>query len=144
MAPERYTDANWQPDESEILAGMGRRAQLWASLRDYLAERYDHVSEWDFGGAKYGWSCRYRRGGRTLVTLFPERGSFTALVVLGKDEAATAEGALSGYSARVRSAFTGARQLRDGRWLWIRPVYPKDVGSVIDLLALKRRPKNPV
>jgi hypothetical protein len=143
MAAERYVDAEHQPDESEILAGMGRRGQLWISLRSYLAERYDHVPEWVFGGAKYGWSCRYRRGGRTLVTLFPEHGGFTALVVLGKDEAVAAEAGLTAYSARVRNEYTGARQLRDGRWLWIRPAYPKDVRSITDLLALKRRPKSP-
>lgn len=135
-------DGTKQPTDGEILAMIGRRADLWSGLREYLASEYDHVAELVFGGKKYGWCYRYRRGGRTLVTLYPEADGFTVLVVLGKQEVASAEQVMQRQSARVRTAFSEARPLPDGRWLWIRPAFRKDIESIRTLLAIKRRPKS--
>ena len=142
MGQQRMVDGARQPTDREILATIGRRGELWATLRDYLAREYDHIPELLFGGKKYGWCYRYRRGGRTLVTLYPEHDSFTVLVVLGKQEVDTASRVMSEQSARVRTAFSEARQLPDGRWLWIRPAFPKDIRSIAALLAFKRRTKS--
>ena len=143
MGQQRMVDGARQPTDREILATIGRRAELWATLRDYLAREYDrHIPELLFGGRKYGWCYRYRRGGRTLVTLYPEHDGFTVLVVLGKQEVEAASQVLSEQSARARTAFSEARQLPDGRWLWIRPVFRKDIESIATFLALKRRTKS--
>ena len=142
MNQQRMVDGSQQPTDRDVLVTIGRRAELWSTLRDYLAKEYDHDPELLFGGKKYGWCYRYRRGGRTLVTLYPEHDSFTVLVVLGKQEVDTARRVLSEQSARVRTAFSEARQLPDGRWLWIRPAFPKDIRSIAALLAFKRRTKS--
>ncbi len=142
MAQQRMVDDARQPTDRQILATIGHRAELWATLRDYLAREYDHVPELLFSGKKYGWCYRYRRGGRTLVTLYPEHGGFTVLVVLGRQEVDAASQVMSDQSARVRAAFSEARQLPDGRWLWIRPAFPTDIRSIAALLAFKRRTKS--
>ena len=142
MNHQRMVDGAQQPTDLDVLATIGRRAGLWSMLCDYLAKEYDHDPELLFGGKKYGWCYRYRRGGRTLVTLYPEHDSFTVLVVLGKQEVDSARRVMSEQSARVRAAFSDARQLPDGRWLWIRPAFPKDIRSIAALLAFKRRTKS--
>jgi len=131
-----------KPTEEEMTKHIGAKTKaLWSSLREYLSVHYDHVPELDFGGKNYGWSIRYRKSGKTLVTLFPEYGAFTALVVLGKKEVGKTEGLLDRLSIRVRKLFQGADQRHDGRWLWIRPSSKADVESIKLLLGAKRRPK---
>ena len=125
-----------------MLGWIGKKARLWSELRTYLADHYDHVPQRDFGGMKYGWSIRYRKSGKTLVTLFPERGAFTALVVLGIKEVAKTEGLLDRLSKNVRALFDESRQLHDGRWLWIRVSSKADVESIRLLLGTKRQPKS--
>ena len=135
-------DGTTQPTDGRGLLAIGHRAELWTELCSRLAASHDHVPEFVFGGRNYGWFYPHRRGGTTLVTLYPEYDRFTVPVVLGKHEVTAAEQVMSDLSARVRTAFSDARQLPDGRWLWIRPAFGRDIESIETLLALKRRPKS--
>ncbi|MBU7015932.1 MAG: DUF3788 domain-containing protein [Theionarchaea archaeon] len=141
MSHERMLDSETEPTEEDILRTVGERKDLWLDLRKYLEIHYDHVPELDFGGKKYGWAIRYRKSGKTLITLFPEEGAFTALVVLGRKEVEKTQSLLDELSPGVRSLFENTQQLHDGRWLWIRPCSEGDIESVKTLLATKRKPK---
>lgn len=142
MSHERMLNKDVEPTERDIVMHLGARAaKRWSLLTEYLSAHYDHVPELDFGGQKYGWSIRYRKSGKTLVTLYPRRGGFTALVVLGKKEVAKAEALLGELSPTVAQVFRETSQLHDGRWLWIRPASKADVESIKMLLSTKRRPK---
>ena len=137
----RMLDKGSTPTDEEMLRTVGR---AWVSLRKTLAERYpDVLPEINFAGARYGWQVRYRKGGRPLVSLFPEQDGFTSLVVLGRAEATKAEAMQDRLSPAMQRLLGGAAQLHDGRWLWIR--YPEDgtVEDVQELIQLKRRPKRP-
>ena len=141
MSYERMLDKECKPTEDDVLKWVGKRASLWSDIRKYLASHYDHVPELDFGGKKYGWSIRYRKSGKTLVTLLPERSGFTALVVLGKKEVAKVEACEKKLSKKIGGLFRSTYQLHDGRWLWIRPSSKADIESIKILLGTKRRPK---
>ena len=82
---------------------------------------------------------KYRKGGRTLVSLVPDRGGFTALVVLGEKEVDAVRQLELGR--HVRDVFDSATQLRDGRWLFISVKSARDVEDIERLLAVKRRPR---
>ena len=141
MTHERMLDQNTEPTEEDILRTVGERKDLWLHLRKYVETHYDFVPELDFGGKKYGWAIRYRKSGKTLITLFPEEGAFTALVVLGRKEVEKAQPLLDDLSPGVRTLFENTQQLHDGRWLWIRPCCEGDIESVKTLLGTKRKPK---
>ena len=140
MSYERMIDKVHQPTDREILKTIGDTA-LWLELRQYLESAYDFSPELvDYG--KYGWTIRYRKSGKTLCSLFPERGAFTALVVLGKKEAEKALSMMDQFNENVRGSLNDAEQLHDGRWLWIRVRKHSDINSIKNLLRLKREPKN--
>jgi hypothetical protein len=136
-------DGTAKPSRKVLEATIGKRAPLWTRLRTYLAGAYGLHPEMSFDGLKYGWAIRYRSGGKTLVTLYPEQGSFTALVVLGKKEADKARKIAGGLSKRVSDVMKQAETRRDGRWLWIKPVTIADIKSIELLLGTKRRPGIP-
>ena len=139
MSYERMLNRECEPTEDELREWIGKGAVLWCDLREYVESHYDHAPKLDFGGKKYGWSILYRKSGKTLVTLFPERGGFTALVVLGKKEVAKTETCKKELSKKVRELFENTGQLHDGRWLWIRPTSKADIESIKILLNAKRR-----
>jgi len=140
MEFERMFNDDHKPGEGEILDTIGA-ADLWSDLKEYLDQSYDFQPELVFYGKKYGWTIRYRKGGKTLCSLFPEHGAFTALVVLGKQEGEKVTNVLNKLSHTTRKLAGSAKQLHDGKWLWIRVLEPAHVEDVKLLLAAKRRPK---
>jgi hypothetical protein len=140
MSYERMLDGEHQPTEPDILKTIGKK-EVWLDLKQYLEQNYDFVPELVFYGAKYGWTIRYRKSGKTLCSLFPEKGAFTVLLVLGKQETEKALSMLDEFSTRVGKLVNGAEQRRDGRWLWIRVLTSVDADDVKELLKVKRKPK---
>jgi len=129
------------PTDEIVVAELGDRSSLWTDLVGCIASRYDHEPVVSREGKDRTWTIRYRKGGKTLVTLYPRKGEFVVLVVLGKDEVAKAKAVR--LSKRVKGTFEAAKQFHDGRWLWIRPSSKADIESISSLLAVKRRPKQP-
>lgn len=141
MAYERIISKGHHPTDGEILNTIGN-TRYWLELRQYLETSYDFVPEL-FNGGKHGWAIRYRRSGKTLCNLIPEKGAFTVLVVLGKKEAEKAQAIMDQLNEKIRQLLDSAEQLHDGRWLWIRVRKKGDVKSIIELLKIKRKPKKP-
>ncbi len=130
-----------EPLEEEIVQFIGEPAQeAWVKLKRFLQESYGIVPEMNFS-KKYGWHIRYRKSGKTLVTLFPEKGAFTALVVLGREESEKALSMQSELSPKMHKLIENTTQLHDGRWLWIRVLDDNDGGDIEKLLLIKRKPR---
>jgi len=84
---QRMIDGAHTPTEEEITDFIGEPAKgAWAELRRFLEEHYDIVPQMVFGGVKHGWEVRYRKSGKTLCWLTPEKGAVRVLIVLGKLE----------------------------------------------------------
>jgi len=119
-------------------AGLGRAEPLWRDLTAMMNERYGIEPTLIPARGKSGPELKYRKAGRTLLTLLPREGSFTALVVLGGAETKHAFGL--GLGRGVRRILEEATQYHDGRWLFITVKSKRDVRDLVSLIALKRRP----
>lgn len=128
------------PSEKQMLKLIGKKGSLWTELRAYLAEQYTCETVMSIGKKENDWTIRYRKAGKTLVTLMPEKNGFCVLVVLGKKEIEKAETVK--LNPFVKNIFLTAKQYHDGRWLWIRPRNKKDIDSIKVLLTVKRKPKS--
>lgn len=139
MPYERIVSKEHRPTDEEILKTIGETT-YWLELRQYLEASYDFTPELVNYG-KHGWTIRYRKSGKTLCDLTPERGAFTVGVVLGKKEAEKALSIMDQLNATVRKLLVETEQLHDGRWLSIRVRKQGDVNSIKELLKTKRKPK---
>lgn len=138
---QRMMDGTHIPAEKEIADFIGEPARgAWVRLRRFLKENYDIVPEMLFD-KKHGWDVRYRKGGKTLVTLTPEKGAVRILMVLGKEESEKALSMRNDLSPRTYELIENTKQLHDGRWLWIRLFQTNDVEDIEKLLPIKRKPK---
>lgn len=130
-----------KPEIEEILSYIGKARTLWREIENYLNDNYDFVQETVFYGKKYGWTVRYRKSGRTLCSLFPEKGAFTILITLSKKEAEKTLSMKNELSPKIYNLIRDSKQLRDGRWLWIRIFETNDILDVKKIVAVKRKPK---
>jgi AraC family transcriptional regulator len=92
---------------------------------------------------QYGWNVKYKKGGRSLCTLYPQEGSFLALVVIGQREIAEAEILLPFLSAYVQQVFAETKTGMQQKWLMIEVKNTEVLEDVKQLVAL-RRPKKGV
>jgi hypothetical protein len=138
----RMMDKAREPTEGEMMSFVGEGAKAaWTELRQFIEDNYDFMPETVFYGAKYGWTVRYRRSGKTLCSLFPEKGGFSVLLVLGRKDSEKALSMRDELSTRMITILRSTEQLHDGRWLWIRMSTINDVDDVKKLLQTKRKPK---
>jgi hypothetical protein len=138
---QRMMDGTHIPIEEEIVDFIGEPAKgAWVKLRRFLKENYDIEPEMIFD-KKHGWDVRYRKSGKTLVTLTPEKGAVRILIVLGREESEKALSMRNELSAHMYNLIENTKQLHDGRWLWIRLFQTEDAEDVEKLLPIKRKPK---
>jgi hypothetical protein len=142
---ERMMDKTTQPSDVEMTQWIGLPlAEEWTALRKFLEATYAIDPVFNPGGKRYGWNLQYRKGGRPLCEMYPERGSFTVLVILGKVELDQAMERMETFGAIVRQALTETPRFHDGCWMYIRvsdPLTgPGDVQDIEQLVMIKRKP----
>lgn len=145
MAHERLTHKTAQPSDAEMIHVIGSPlAAAWIELRRFLVETYDIVPFLQYGGKRYGWNLQHRKGGRPLCEIYPECGSFTALVVLGKKELEQALERLDSFGTNLRQMLLDTPRFHDGCWLYTRVADPltcqKDVQDIEQLVLIKKKP----
>jgi hypothetical protein len=145
MPHERLLDKTRQPTDADMLAAVGPElAGSWTELRRFLVETYAIEPTFNSGGQRYGWNLQYRKGGRPLCELYPEHGSFTALVILGAKELEAALAQLEAFGPTVRQALVDTPRFHDGCWMYIRLCDPaaarQDGEDIQRLILLKKKP----
>jgi hypothetical protein len=142
MSFERMLDKEHTPTEKDITDYLGQdAAEAWNDIVAFLGDNYNFTPETVFGGKKYGWAVRYRRSGKSLCTLHPEKGAFTVLIVLGGKETEQTLADLPNFSPDVANLISGAKQYHDGRWLWLRVLNKDDTTDIKRLLQIKKKPQ---
>ncbi len=116
---------------------------LWKDLRTYVETTYGvepRVEHSTCSGAP-GWNVKYKKSGRSLCTLYPDAGAFTALITVGAKEAPEAELLLPLCSEYLRELFARSGALNGARWLMIRVTDARILADVKSLIRLRVMPK---
>jgi len=142
---ERMMDKTVQPSDDDMVNWIGYPISAdWISLKHFLEDQYNILPIFDSGGKRYGWNLQFRLGKRPLAEMYPEHGSFTALVILGKAELAQAMERLNNYGANVQQVLQESPRYHDGCWMYIRVGDPftskQDVQDIEELVLIKRKP----
>ena len=137
---ERMMNGIHAPTQDEIVEFVGKSAEgVWIRLRQFLEDNYDITPEMLFD-RKSGWNVRYRKSGKTLITLMPEKNAVSILMVLGRKESEEALSAKTGLGRKMHMLIENTKQVHDGRWLWIRLFHTGDADDIEKLLPIKRKP----
>lgn len=138
MAIGYFLEKTIEPTREEIDAALGASASHWQALLDFIETSFAIPPVFSFGGKNYGWNLWYKKGGKALTTLYPQKDHFIAQVVLGKEQV---EKALAlELDEKVSRILRETPQFHDGRWLFIPVMSETDAADVEQLLLVKRRP----
>jgi hypothetical protein len=119
--PERIYKESPLPDLEEIRKFIKSKKAVKAfdSLLEFLDNNYNFEQEIYFGGAKFGVMLRYRRNGKTLISIFPEKNAFSVILIYGKKEVIIFNSQRESFDAYFTSVFDNTPQLHDGKWMLI-------------------------
>lgn len=141
---ERLLDRSQPPTDESVVAFIGvDAAARWSALLDFIESAYPGVftGEWLYGGAKHGWTLRFKKS-KSFCTLIPERGRMRVVIVFGAAERDKAEGLLPDLASHVRDDYVDATTYHDGKWVVIDIDSDEVLREVERLLQVKRRPRS--
>lgn len=131
-----FGDKGSPPTTDELHRTLAAAAPVWRDLVARVSETCPKVSEqWNFGGAKFGWSMRLRSKDRIVLYLIPQAGQVLVGIVLGPRAVAAAAGA--DLPAAVCAALAAAPRYAEGTGLRLPVASPEELPAVFALVALK-------
>ena len=92
------------------------------------------------GFGDWTYEYKYRRGGKTLCTLYAKPGVANILIILGKAEREKFEAQCGSYTEAILALYDSTATYHDGKWLWIPINEQLSFDDVINMLKIKRNP----
>ena len=129
------------PSESTLKELLGQSLfEVWQNLCSTIDEKYEMQQIWNAGGKNWTYEYKYRRGGKTLCSLFGKRNCVGFMIIFGKDERAKFEDIRDTLSDSVCRQYDEATTYRDGKWVMFEPTDTEQFSEYMKLLAIKRKP----
>ncbi|MBS6395566.1 MAG: DUF3788 domain-containing protein [Clostridiales bacterium] len=112
-------DMNHVPTLEEFASCV--RNELFGEFCKFMQSTYRANAKIEFSRCswEYGWNVKFKKSGRTLCTLYPREGYFTALVVIGKGEKEAAEQILPELPSVLGEIYHQTEEGNGQRWLMV-------------------------
>lgn len=129
------------PSESTMTELLGQSLfEVWQELCSSIDEKYDMEKLWNSGGKNWIYEYKYRRGGKTLCSLYAKNKSVGFMIIFGKEERLKFENIRGMLSNSVCRQYDEATTYRDGKWVMFQPTNTAEFDEYMKLLAIKRKP----
>jgi hypothetical protein len=134
-----FVDKAHRPTDKEIRESVGHRRALLEDLMQFIADHYKAPKDFVFYGRNYGWAVRFRKRGKALLSIYPQKEFFTVQIILSQSQTeATAHLPLGRKVAEIVKA---ASRFPEGRWVFIQVRSKRDLADVKRLLSVKAPPR---
>ena len=114
---------------------------LWADFNERIQSAYQvkPCMEHSRCSMQAGWNIKYKKGGKSLCTLYPMQGYFIALVVVGSRELTEAEFLMPQCSDYVQTVFKNTKTGNGQKWLMLDVRDRGIMDDVFRLINLRKR-----
>ena len=131
-----FTDKAQKPVISDLMQPLAETFPLWMNIREFILEKYPKgLEEWNFPGAKYGWSFRIKDKKRAIVYFLPRDGFFKVAFVFGTK--AMNEILASDISEIIKTDLQNARVYAEGRGIQIEVNDDSNLADIKKLIEIK-------
>ncbi len=114
--------------------------EVWQALCLAIDEKYDMERVWNTGGKNWAYEYKYRRGGKTLCSLYAKSNCIGFMIIFGKEERTKFEEIRGTLSDAVCRQYDEAKIYHNGKWVMFEPADTADFDDYMKLLAVKRKP----
>lgn len=114
--------------------------EVWSTLCTMVEKEYDMECLWNNGGKAWKYEYKYRRGGKTLCTLYAKENCIGFMIIFGKKERELLENDRQHYSAEVQKIYDEATTYHDGKWVMFHPNDTSMLEDFMRLLKIKKKP----
>jgi len=116
---------------------------LWDALCKHIEEQYQIKPTLEYSGCsmQQGWNIKYKKGARSLCTLYPMEGYFIALIVIGEHERMEMELALPSFTEYLQILYRETKTGMGQKWLMINVTDSDILNDVIECIAIRRKIK---
>ncbi|MBE6759656.1 MAG: DUF3788 domain-containing protein [Ruminococcaceae bacterium] len=128
-------------DRAALLGLVGEQlAEVWQELCAAIEAEYETDRLWGKGFGCWTYEYKYRRGGKTLCTLYAKENAICLLVTLGRAEREKFDARRESFSAKLQELYDTTETYHDGKWMWIELRDSSLIDELLELLHIKRRP----
>ena len=113
---------------------------VWSSLCQLIEQKYNMEQLWNHGGKAWKYEYKYRKGGKTICTLYVREQTLGFMVILGKDERAKFELQREAFSNETLKTYDEATTFHDGKWIMFELKDASLFSDMERLLSIKRKP----
>lgn len=115
---------------------------LWPELRRYLKDAYDAEPRTEYSrcGLEPGWNLKFKKGSKSLATVYLRPGYVTAMISIAPKDEPEAEGVLLTCTEYTRTLYHNTASSKMGRWLMVDLTSPEILEDIKSLLALRAKP----
>ena len=129
------------PSQSTMTDLLGQPLfEVWQKLCVVIDEKYEMERLWSAGGKNWIYEYKYRRGGKTLCSLYAKDNRIGFMIIFGKNEREKLEEIRDTLSDAVCRRYDEAKTYRDGKWVMFEPTDTSEFDDYMKLLAVKRKP----
>jgi len=127
---------------SQVKAMLKKASPAWEKLTGHIRCHYILDELWDEGNPthKHYNNLRFRRGGKTLITLCVRDGYFIACIVFGKTERERFERQRKQFGEATCKEYDETETHHDGKWLAFEVHDDSLIDDIIRMLPIKRKP----
>lgn len=114
---------------------------LWTDFNNRIQSTYRTRPWMEHGrcSMQAGWNIKYKKGGKSLCTLYPMQGYFIVLVLVGSREFTEAEFLMPQCSDYVQTVFKNTKTGNGQKWLMLDVRDREIMDDVFRLINLKKR-----
>ena len=132
---------DYNPSAEELVKLVGKPLyDVWTALTGLIDAKYDTERLWNSGGKAWKYEYKYRRGGKTLCSLYARGNCIGFMVIFGKDERTKFEEERDCYSKETQTVYDKAQTFHDGKWMMFEPTDTALFSDFMRLLHIKRKP----
>jgi hypothetical protein len=118
----------------------GEAGNLWCVLVDYMEQTYRAKPKITYSGCtgKPGWNVKFQKSGQSFGTFYPEKGSFSVLIVISYKLDSQMQAILPTLSPEIAETYRQAGDfMKNGKWIMFRIKDAADLEDYKRIAAVK-------